>query len=483
MSGPQYRPMNAVLAAEVTLKLGGITEGIILQERVDGTTVRPYRVRVYDQKVGRYRSPSFNRIADLIAFAKTTRTNFDAGIEVAGRVMMADVLPGFLATLAAKGNKPHSINEVRRVLMAADAAGVKDLKAKDIAQQAHDFLETYKPKSKFGGRRGPRSAAMRLRYVVHFRHLGRYCTRPTLMNSVALLPSNPFMALDRPKVKNGMMPIFTLEEARKWVSDEALRDLPLKRHPAGSPGAGGIEHGPLVDGVYFATRLYLGQRQKETAWLRWEHILWDEKLVKVILPDEVDHAEAVRLKLVKRGESPTGTGCERGKQVKNDKERYSILPDELAEILMKIRPASGTGYVFREEVRYRHASIDGNSFRAQLKRLQIDRPDLTPHKLRSTNACLWLAAGLGESRLKSHLGHEKIEMSSHYASRANEYRVGTKDWNGEIRLRRPTAADCNVTATKRSSAGLKGAGAPSAEDEIDDCIIAILPDNSPIFQK
>lgn len=481
MSGRQYQPMNAELAAEVTQKLGGLTEGIILQERVPGVEVRPYRVRVYDQKVGKYRSPSFDRVSDLVLFAKTMRTSFDAGTEVAGRVLMADVLPGFLATLA--GNKPHSIREVRRVLEAAEAAGVKDLKAKDIAKQAHDFLETYKPKSAFGGRKGPRSASMRLRYVVHFRHLGRYLTRPTLENSMALLPSNPFMALDRPKVKAGMMPILSLEEAKKLVSDEALREIPMKRYPAGSPGAGGIEHGPKVDGVYFATRLYLGQRQKETAWLRWEHILWAEKLIKVTLPDAVDHAEAVRLKLVKPGEKPTGEGCERGKQVKNDKERYSILPDELAEILMKIRPASGTGYVFREEVRYRHASIDGNSFRAQLKRLQIDRPDLTPHKLRSTNACLWLAAGLGESRLKSHLGHEKIEMSSHYASRANEYRVGTKDWNGEIRLRRPTAADCNVTATKRSSAGLKGAGAPSAEDEIDDCIIAILPDNSPIFQK
>ncbi len=399
-----------------------------------------YQARATDKERKKQVNKKFATIPECIAWGEVKLAEFTTGVDRAGAVLLKDVMKEWLESKDARGNDENGMREQRRLMERAIEFGISNLKSPSIIRDTQRFMKTLSGLVPIGrkkytpdGSLVPRdyrelSAPTRRRYVMHFRDLGNFCCHA----SRRYLQFNPFQALEAPTLDDTIMPVFNLEECGRFVSPQALC---------------------LPEGLYWAFRLYSGMRLQECSKLRWEHVLWDQKRIWVKL--------------------------EFGKKVKRNKERLLILQDELIELLRAKASVQGE-FVFSDKIRLRNNNADIKAFRAHCARLGITIGDRVGHSLRGTNASILLAAGLDPIGLMDHLGHTTLSMTRKYTRASQFFRETVREWKGQLRLL-PRCKESANAALGNGSQSLAIAEEPSPEDEIGECIIALLPDESPVF--
>lgn len=402
---------------------------------------KPYRGKPFFVVVREEGNPTpFTKACETLKEAERTANEkvigFKSGTDSAGRVDGKAMLDNLMARLTRRGRVEDTKHQVKVVIEAAIEYGLKNLKDPLIVTKAERFLETYAPRCGFGVKktRAPRT------YNKHLGILRQWAKEARLVKPKRLLNCDPFEGIERKEEGHHEMEVLTISECFKIATDEAL----ARR-----------------EGLHWFFRMHSCTRRREGTWIRWSHIDFESKLIRIRLPDEVDEAERIRIK------------AKQGKAVKRNKTRACRMDDELATELLKIRPADGGGdtYVFPESMRKRANNNEIKAFHNHLKACGVDRSTITPHELRSTGACIW-AGLIDENRLVSHLGHGAKAMTRHYAEKLVEFEVGMKGWNGTWKLRsryRPGIGSPTVLGSAETNAPL------SPEDEIGDEWFVILP--------
>ncbi len=298
-----------------------------------------------------------------------------------GQVPILDVLARHLDKVRERGRSTQHAAELERVATAADAAGIRDLAAPDVAARAERWLKSLDV-----------SDLTRHRYRVHLIALGKTALR---WWPAEVLPREPFLALSGKGAKLPPPPVFQPDECVQLVSDAALADV-------------------VNGGLLWAFLLFTGCRYKEAAWARWDRLDLDRATFAVVPPDAEER--------------------EAGARVKRDKARTVALQPELVDLL---RSHQRAGFVVADRWRQDPHVNHVLAFRRHLEILGIPLGNRRIHALRHTHACLAIAAGEDSLRLRLSMGHAGPEMQSHYASQAMRWRKLLADWNGTFRLRDP----------------------------------------------
>jgi integrase len=419
-----------------------VATGVLVYRLKDGFSGKPYMVSVRDEAAKK--SPKFtcHTLDEVVAVAREKHSGFTTGTDSAGQVKTKHVLDLLVDRMRSLDRREQTIHDLRIVIEAGIAKGLTNLKDPLIAAKVKTFLEGYHPNCGFGPRKN-RSARTIAKLIGFWRQLGK---EATLTLPRPLLMVNPFLAIRAPKQTQNEMETLTFEDCGKLVSDSALQ---------------------LREGLYWAFRLYTCMRTSAAVWVRWSHIDFAAKRIRVTPPDAMDAAEAVRLEL----------GARRHKRIKRRTAFRARLTDELAAELLKVKPTHDRdSYVFPEAMRTRGPGNEGRAFRTHLKHCGITHQDIHPHEIRSTGACLW-AALVEEDRLVRHLGHSRNAMTRHYTERADQYEEATKTWtDGQWHLRSP-APRVHAGETGGGPIGSATAsGQLSAEDDIGNDWVVVLND-------
>lgn len=438
MSQSDYTKLPADEQAAI-LKRIGITRGVVVLKAKPGYAGKPYMVRVRDEANRKYDNTSCENLAEVERVAKDRWSAFQQGTDFAGVVSTRVVLDRLLARMTKNQRTEQTKRDLRVVIEAGIEQGITNLKDPLVACKVERFLADYHPKCGFGPRR-QRSPRTEAKLIGYWRQLAG---EAMIAKPKPMLTMNPFMAIEMPKQADVAMETLTIAECVKLVSDEAL-----KRR----------------EGLHWAFRLYTSTRRREATWVRWSHIDFESKRIRIALPDETDELERARM------------GLKQGKAVKRNKARSVRLPDELAALLLPLKPDVGECYVFPESMRSRANNNEIKAFHNHLKACGINRPEIHPHELRSTSACIWSAL-IPEDRLIRHLGHSDKAMTRHYSEKADEYEHALKDWNGQWRLRPKGDGGCNAGATGPILPDLPVAsGTMSENDDIGNDWFVVLPD-------
>lgn len=441
----------------------------ILAPPMPGTEVRDMRAGyrgkrfqffVYDPKTRKRVSNRFHNLKDGEVWAKDNFALLRTDQRRAGRALLVDFIPSYLKVLELRKRNSTYRSRVKRVLEAAAAAGVKDVKATDAADKVNEMLAA-RDKAAVGG-----LSAHTLRGDAQcIRNFGSW-----LMDSEPGFAGNPFRKVvlrDLPKV---IMPTFSPDEMAKivrlWDSAKVGREA-----------------------RFFITLAYTGNRCRELAWVRRPSFLWDAKRIRVTLEDDRDRAEFARLFVTGRIVPLDSDYLDvMRKNVKGNKERYAIFMEELADLW---RPSMGIGdeYLFGDWARRANAS----TFRKMLARVcvaagvTLGKRHL--HHFRSTNASTLLAAGLDSMLLEDHLGHDTASQTKHYSKAAGSMREACKGWGSQLRWR-ALSNNCPKPGTKlgqpeagREVSTKQAACSDTEEDFNPETDFIVLPDHSEIYRE
>ncbi len=422
---------------------------------------RRFMARATDPKTHKSVSKKWDTVAECVTWGTRKTQEFGVDVARAGQVLLKDVVPKYLASLA--NCKPKTVREIKNILDGLIAAGCTDMKDKAFIDKAQAFFDSLKNKR-------PRkvvapdgsvtvvdalSVDSRYRYVGHGIACANWCMTPS-RQPIYSLPYNPFegIARETPDYKR-VKAMLLFEELQRLVSDEALA---------------------LPEGLYWAIRLWLGGRYLEMAWLRADHVDWVGRRVKIRFEDAYDKIERQRLDKVREGYAHHGPhpGKVAPKELKSG-ERSARMPDEMAEALSKLSLGERQ-YLFSDEIRGRSNKADVRAWKRHCRALGITTK-VKPHCLRNSNGSLLVAAGLSMPMLLSHLGHSSEQVNLKYTRGADAYGEAARDWDREIRLR----TRCEKSVKRWSSNRSESVPAPAPEDDIDDLEIVLLPDDSPVF--
>ena len=392
-------------------------------------------------------------------WARDTRRTFIKGEATAGAVTFKNYADMMADNLAATGVTAQRVELVRAVGNALDAEGVRDMKADTFPTRVRTWLAGLKtgwcsdPEAKNRHKTiKPLSAATRNKLLVICRQVTGLAV---LRRKLAF---DPLAEIKRAKESDYIKPLFTIDELRRMVSDEARdhnaierRELEAEIAQREQAGVGRTEaikaiaegRGKHWCSIYNALSrpveadpwwlaccllAFTGARADEAMHMRWEWIRWDSRIITLKLAD--DFAS------------------------KSDAERMIPLEPELAEILRPL--AKPHGHILPPEIRAGgsgmrkvKASSDGagagdytGAMRLYLTRIGIDPGDRTAHSLRHCFISLKLArADTNVERLRKAVGHADFSTTMGYGRLSQMFEHQVDQWpDATLWLRRPLPA-------------------------------------------
>jgi integrase len=389
-------------------------------------------------------------------WARATRKTFIRGEATAGAVTFKGYADMVADNLSATGVTAQRVELVRSVGNALDAEGIRDMKADTFPTRVRTWLAGLKtgwfadPEAK--NRRKtikPLSAATRNKLLVICRQVTGLAV---LRRKLAF---DPLAEIKRSKEETYIKPLFTIDELRRMVSDEARdhnaaerRELEASISTRVQAGVGRTEAIKAISkdlgrhwcSIYNALArpvepdpwwlaccllTYTGARADEAMHLRWEWIRWDSRIITLKLAD--DFAS------------------------KSDSERLIPLEPELAEILRPL--AKPHGHILEPHVRAGSSGMrrvktatDGEgagdyskALRLYLTRIGIDPGDRTAHSLRHCFISLKLArADTNVERLRKAVGHADFSTTMGYGRLSQMFEHEVDQWpDASLWLRRP----------------------------------------------
>jgi integrase len=258
-----------------------------------------------------------------------------------------------------RGLSTRHADDTHRVLSAAMAAGVDDLKADDAPDRISHWLDTVP------GRHG---AAPTPRTVNRYRAVLRAACRYAMKRWPGLLPYDPTVAVPpmRDRRRGRLRESFSVEELAELVSDTHATD-------------------PMFLPVALA--IYAGLRRGEIMHAEWSWIRWQDAEIHV-------------------------RQTESGWTPKRDKERRLPLQPELAELL---KPTAGVvGPLFPDLATSKPACFS-QRVGSYIRRCGIDSKERGLHSLRHSWVSLCCAVGANALAVQQWAGHSSITTTAGYA--------------------------------------------------------------------
>lgn len=415
------------------------------------TDARPcFQARVLQKGTKKRESQRFPTMAKAKAWADDKSAKFELGIDQAGTATITGRLEEYMGWMRGMHRNASYIEQTQWSLRLLLAAGIDNLKHDSVIARTSAVMNNLKNSLK-GGTPQDLGASTKARIVAQLRCFGNWMCHPTRR----YLALNPFKGVPVPRVPKKMRPVFSIAECKLLASAAALR---------------------TEEGLHWAIRLYTGMRAKEATWLRWEHVLYSSRRIRVSTRDDLDICEAAALA------TPGRKNRHIGKTLKGEYERLAIMQEELAEIL-EARRGEPKQYVFSAAIRRRHQCTEARCYARHLKSLGIPLDGRNPHRLRATCASILLAGGLDVYQLGEHMGHTLVSTTQEYVRSASNFREECHGWGGRLYFR--GTAPCHFRATGSGTVGSNQVDAPPApEGELpgDEELFILLPSTSDIFR-
>lgn len=364
----------------------------VAKQSADGG--KPYLARAWDPNARKYRSKRYETLGQANAWAKAESARQRTGITQAGRAPIQDVIDDYLEELKRTNRAPLHQIEQKRILAAAVASGVTDLRHPRVAHHAKEWLANAKTVHK--NRKGrPLSAPTMNRYLEALRTIGN------LAVSQRRVYFNPFLEVESVPEPDKLKPVFTIEEITQLVD----------------PTHAGRDYWLL-----FVLMMYTGCRLGEMLHLRWEWI--DFKAMRIYVRDW-------------RGIP----GANDAYRLKFKKERTIPLQPELKVYLKKI--AQHQGWLVKDVLRYSSTSGHRSRFATYVQKVLGGRRDAdgrnidvvaerTPHSARHCYISLMLASGENETMVQLIAGHEELSTTARYGRTQVLYRHAVRKWKPGI---------------------------------------------------
>jgi integrase len=353
-----------------------------------GWHVRPlddgrFQARAWDPRERKKRAKTCVSEAEAVRWARATHARLAAGVEQAGTTPAQALLDDYIADRERTCRSAAHVAEVKRILMAAIAFGITDLRSDRCTAQATMFLLRARALHRDGDDQQPAPLAPRTlnRYRNALSAWGRWALRRRR------ILHNPFSVIESVEVPSELPATFTLDELAKIV-DPRHAD-----HPAF---------------LYVVSMVYLGIRQNEAANLDLSWFRWSERMVFV-----------------------------RGKR---GKERLVPIPREFDRLVRPIAAKARLKGIHAGPLSPAFVSLSRKSrqkrFDRYLEHVGVDVGDRHPHSCRATWISLMLATGEPETLVQLYAGHDKIETTADYARGMVQYRRAVEKWpRGELPLR------------------------------------------------
>jgi len=316
-----------------------------------------WRFRVRDTRTKRYRSKAFAEYDKGMAWARSQRARFQAGLEMAGRLPVSQVLEDFIEDLTRRGLTPKHIHDVRVHVEQAEKAGIRDLRSPDLKVMARRWLSSCVYMRNPTRAVAPKTQINKLRAlkaVIHFAMANDWLDRDVLFGVK--------VAYDPAKVR--VREIFSVDELRMMVGEAHREDQ------AWLPAC---------------ILAYLGLRIGEVRALDWSWFDWKGR--RLTIRQKADWAP------------------------KFHRERAITLMDELVAIMEPIAQARGT--VFPWMTRFKGSALS-HWFSAYFARVGIDRRGRAAHCCRHSWISLRAAIGVSTVTVKHEAGHGSLETTERY---------------------------------------------------------------------
>ncbi len=367
---------------------------------VQRRSARRFQGRAWDPNERKYRAKSFTTETAAEAWAKHEHSRLDTRLSQAGRAPVETLIADYIKDRTRTCSSGDHVDEVERVLRAALAAGVTDLRHPRVAAVATAFLVGARARHREvkPGERAKLSPRTLNRMLNTLRAFGKWSVKR------GHVVANPFVAIDAVNVPQDLKATFTLEELAQLTD-------PIR--------ASHRYHATFLAMAYF------GLREGEAVNMRWSWLNWSEGMLRVTRAA--------------------------GWRLKRQKERLIPIP---AEFRAAVKPLADQAQLEgrRDEtlnpwLLNRHRKTRQRRFDEYLADCGVQVGDRTPHSARHTWISLMLASGEPETLVQLYAGHDKIETTSEYARSMVQYRRAVDRWKrGEIRLRPRAAAKVAATA-------------------------------------
>ena len=370
------------------------------QRKKNPTAGKRWLGRAQIPGTNRVRTKAFEKVEDAWGWAEELVAKFRLGLDSGKRCTIRSAMPEYLEHMLGKGVRPDYVEQGRRILMAAADAGCNDLRDERLASKAEQFFRNLKARTRSESGRIKRTQVLdisnrtRNSYMNYLTGLARFCHKRRY------LPYDPLAGIvERFKEDKKVKAVFTIEELRTIINDSHRNErfwLP------------------------FVLSVYGGFRVSEVMHLQWQDILWDQRRIMVRIKPQY--------------------------ALKNNKERFTILHEELSNILMPI--AKPAGWIVDDHLRT-HKTSWRYWFNQLLWRCKIDPGKRSPHSLRHTWAALSCACGMDPFQVMEYAGHSALETTLGYSRMANLYRETAQSWKrGSFSLVNSDSANAEVNIQK-----------------------------------
>lgn len=385
-------------------------------------------------------------------WAKETRKTFLAGTAVAGVATIQEFIEAVAVIAVSEKVKPERVQIMRKIGLRLADAGISDMKALTFAPRVRSWLDGLDTNWAYDeGYKFRRADPTPLADETKNRILDIIHKAVDLAVARRRLPFDPLIEMKRYRTSAKLKPLFTVDELRQLVSDDARfaaaaeRERLQARLDATKLGRmAAVAQVAAEDGVHWTTiynRLrrepepdqwwlpccllaYTGARAQEGLHLRWEWINWEAGIITLKERDDYE---------LKTGE------------------RLIPLEPELRDILYPIRKSFGwiiddktirdggdckpnpkTGEIPRDYQRF---------FASYCGRIGVTIGDCTVHSLRHCFITMKIArADMNPDRLRKGVGHATIRTTLHYGSQSQEYEAVVDQWpDASLHLRRSVA--------------------------------------------
>lgn len=340
-------------------------------------TGKQWLAKVWDRRVGRYKSRAWFKEDEAIAWAKQTRRSIDLQEATAGTWKTSEVAEECTEYMAKEGRNPAYIQAIKRHALMLEKVGIVNLADDNIKARIRDYLAL---PTEDGHRRtesaAPAGSTVRTR-IIYLRSLVSYARKHMS------LPINPLVGL--------VMPAAAKKAAAGGMADQEVYTLAEIR----SVLALKEEDNPVW--LAFVLAVYAGLRASELHALRWENLDWESRVLRVV-------------------------------KGKGGKVRVVAMQPDLADLLHRLggpgatKPRNGTiaaplkssGFNVHWHLRplLERAGVTWDRGICPTRKLPRR---LTWHACRRTCAAASLAAGVDSLDLQRSLGHADISLTGDYA--------------------------------------------------------------------
>ena len=380
---------------------------------------------------------------EAMAWAKSQRTAFMRGEAVAQAGSFQEFAEVLALNLEAQGVGHVRVRLVRQVATALAREGITNMQAQTFPGQVRRWLTNLKacwsmPEDAPNRRKTPQPLSPRSRNVLLI--VCRQVTKLAVQRR--RLAYDPLQELGTFKEEKRLKALFTIDELRRMVSDEARDhnhaarvELEAKIKAHGGSRLAAVqaiasERGCHWTSIYNALRrplepdpwwlaccllVYTGCRAQEAMHLRWEWIKWDQNLIELRLAEDYDQ--------------------------KTDTERLIPLEPELREILHPL--AKPAGHILAPEIRAGGSGMKANARAAggkgagdytaalgrYLHRIGMELGDRTAHSLRHMYITLKIARhDCNVDRLRKAVGHADMKTTQGYSRESQRFEGEVDRW-------------------------------------------------------